>query len=206
MPAKAHVILLAHKDQPSFALEFDYQSVTGKLNYLAQTSRPDMMYTTHQIAKYSSDPRLPHSEAIMYLVRYLVRSRDVGICFSPNSSKGFECFCNANFSGNWNKSGAAYDPSTAKSRSGWIIFYAGCPIIWASKIQLQVSDPFYHWSWIYCSVNNPLRSSSNHVLTWRDEGQRFSSHMHSSACLLQGFRGQLRSPGIGTITKTSSTH
>jgi hypothetical protein len=27
----------------------------------------------------------------------------------------------------------------AKSRSGWIIFYAGCPISWASKLQSQVA-------------------------------------------------------------------
>ncbi len=31
------------------------------------------------------------------------------------------------------------DPSTAKSRSGWIIFYAGCPVSWASKLQSQVT-------------------------------------------------------------------
>jgi hypothetical protein len=31
------------------------------------------------------------------------------------------------------------DPSTAKSRSGWIIFHAGCPISWASKLQSQVA-------------------------------------------------------------------
>ena len=31
------------------------------------------------------------------------------------------------------------DPSTSKSRSGWIAFYAGFPIIWASKLQSQVT-------------------------------------------------------------------
>ena len=31
------------------------------------------------------------------------------------------------------------DPSTVKSRSGWVIFYAKCPIIWASKLQSQVA-------------------------------------------------------------------
>jgi hypothetical protein len=31
------------------------------------------------------------------------------------------------------------DPSTAKSQSGWIIFYAGCPVSWASKLQSQVA-------------------------------------------------------------------
>jgi len=30
------------------------------------------------------------------------------------------------------------DPSTAKSRSGWVIFYAECPVSWASKLQSQV--------------------------------------------------------------------
>ena len=35
VPTKAHTIFLAHKDQPKFALNFDYLSVTGKLNYLA---------------------------------------------------------------------------------------------------------------------------------------------------------------------------
>ena len=31
--------------------------------------------------------------------------------------------------------GAQQDPMTAKSRSGWIIQYVGCPITWASKLQ-----------------------------------------------------------------------
>ena len=35
VPAKLHITLLAHKDQPEFSLGFDYRSVTGKLNYLA---------------------------------------------------------------------------------------------------------------------------------------------------------------------------
>ncbi len=55
----------------------------------------------------------------------------------------FDCIrlnghCNATFSGNWNKPLASRDPATLKSRSGWIIFYAECPIIWASKLQSQV--------------------------------------------------------------------
>ena len=30
------------------------------------------------------------------------------------------------------------DPGTAKSQSGWIMFQAACPVIWASKLQSQV--------------------------------------------------------------------
>jgi hypothetical protein len=115
------------------------RSAVSKLNYLAQTTRSDIMYTTHQIAKYSSDRRQSHGEAILYLVRYLKKTRDIGLKFTPDPTKGFECYCDSDFSGLWNKEFASVDPSTANSQSGWIIFYAGCPISWASKLQSQVA-------------------------------------------------------------------
>jgi hypothetical protein len=101
--------------------------------------RPDIMYATHQIAKYLSDPRQSHGEAILYLVRYLKKTWDIGLKFTPDPTKGFECYCDSDFSGLWNKEFTPVDPSTAKSWSGWIIFYAGCPISWASKLQSQVA-------------------------------------------------------------------
>jgi hypothetical protein len=122
-----------------FDLDFNYRSVVGKLNYFTQTTYPDIMYATHQIAKYSSDPRQSHGEAILYLICYLKKARDLGLCFKPDSTKGFECYCDADFSGLWNKAFAPVDPSTSKSRSGWIIFYAECPVCWASKLQSQVA-------------------------------------------------------------------
>ena len=118
IPAKAHSVLsMASKGQPKFAWHFDYRSVIGKLNYLAQTSRPDIMYAVHQIARFSADPREPHGEAILYLARYLMKTRLLGIRFQPDPTKGFKCYCDADFSGNWNKSLAARDPATSKSRS-----------------------------------------------------------------------------------------
>jgi hypothetical protein len=97
------------------------------------------MYAMHQIAKYSSDPRQSHGEAILYLVRYLNKMRDIGLKFKPDPKKGFKCYCDADFSGNWNRELAPVDPSTTKSRSGWIIFYTGCPVSWASKLQSQIA-------------------------------------------------------------------
>jgi hypothetical protein len=139
VPAKVSLQIHAFKDEPPFDLDFNYGSAVGKLKYLAQTTRPDIMYATHQIAKYSSDPRQSHGKAILYLVCYLKKTRDLGLKFKPDPKKGFDCYCDANFSGNWNKAFASVDPSTAKSQSGWIIFYAGCPISWASKLQSQVA-------------------------------------------------------------------
>jgi hypothetical protein len=77
--------LRAFKDKPAFDLNFNYRSTVGKLNYLAQTTRPDIMYATHQIAKYLSDPRQSHGEAILYLVLcYLKKTRDLGLKFKPD--------------------------------------------------------------------------------------------------------------------------
>ncbi len=44
---KVSLRLHAFKDEPTFDLNFNYRSVVGKLNYLAQTTRPDIMYAIH---------------------------------------------------------------------------------------------------------------------------------------------------------------
>jgi len=98
VPAKVNEHVHAHLDKPPFSLNFNYRSMVSKLNYLAQTTRPDIMYATHQLAKYSSNPREPHGDAALYLVRYLKKSRDIGLRFTPDPEKGFECNCDANFS------------------------------------------------------------------------------------------------------------
>jgi hypothetical protein len=107
--------LQAFKDEPTFDLNFNYRSAVSKLNYLAQTTRPDIIYTMHQIAKHLSDPRQSHGEAILYLVRYLKKTHDLGLKFKPDPKKGFKCYCDADFSGNWNREFAPMDPSTTKS-------------------------------------------------------------------------------------------
>ncbi len=52
VPAKVSLWLNAFKNEQVFDLDFNYRSVVGKLNYLAQTTHPDIMYATatHQIA------------------------------------------------------------------------------------------------------------------------------------------------------------
>ena len=93
----------------------------------------------HQAAKYSTDPRLEHGEALVYIVKYFKATDHIGLHFKPDASKGFQWYCDADFAGNCNKEFAATNPSTAKSRSDWIVLYAACPIIWASKLQSQVA-------------------------------------------------------------------
>jgi hypothetical protein len=111
VPAKVSLQLHAFKDEPAFDLNFNYRSAVGKLNYLAHTTRLDIMYAMHQIAKYYSDPRQSHGEVILYLVCYLKKTQDLGLKFKADPKKGFECYCDADFSRHWNREFAPMDPS-----------------------------------------------------------------------------------------------
>ncbi len=48
VPAKVALQLHVFKDEPTFDLNFNYRFAVGKLNYLALTNRPDIMYAMHK--------------------------------------------------------------------------------------------------------------------------------------------------------------
>ena len=100
VPAKSSFMLHAFKNSTKLDLHFNYCSIVGKLNYLAQTIRPDIKYVIHQVTKSSFCPKQEHREAICYLFRYLKQTQDIGMKFKPERFKGFEDYCDADFSGN----------------------------------------------------------------------------------------------------------
>jgi hypothetical protein len=137
-PAMSSRILSSHLDSPAFDNNFHYRSVIGKLNYLEKSTRPDISYAVHQCARFTTNPRKEHGDAIRWLGRYLKGTRDKGIILKPNKSS-FEVYVDADFAGNWDKTIAAEDNSTARSRHGYIITYAGCPVTWASQLQHEIA-------------------------------------------------------------------
>ena len=80
------------------------------------------------------DQPVPHTEAVMRIARYLAGTKDKGVIMRPTGN-AFEIYADADFCGLWDKNTAIDDASTAKSRMGYVIKYANCPIIWASKLQ-----------------------------------------------------------------------
>jgi len=135
VPAASSKILQRCQAAPPFNQHFNYRSVVGKLNFLEKGTRPDIAYATHQIARFSEDPRRPHGEAIEHLCKYLEATKLDGIILDPNYDKSLEVFADADWAGNWYKPTAADDPSTAKSRTGYVVKFGNCPIVWASKLQ-----------------------------------------------------------------------
>ena len=45
----------------------------------------------------------------------------------------------ASHAGKWNRADAMLDATTAKSRTGYMIKYTGCPMLWASKLQTKIA-------------------------------------------------------------------
>ena len=139
IPAASTKILSRCREEPSVKCPFNYRKVIGKLNYLEKSSRPDIAYAVHQCARFCEDPKEQHINAVIYLTKYLKGTRNEGTIMKPNVNKSFEVWVDADFSGNWNKDTASVDPSTAKSRSGYVLTYGDCPIAWTSKLQTQIA-------------------------------------------------------------------
>ena len=136
--APSSTILWRDLDGIPFAEKWDYRSIIGKLNFLEKSTRPEIAYAVHQCARFASNPRQSHANAIKYLCRYLMSTKDKGLILRPDPTKSFEVHVDCDFAGNWEKEDAMSDPSTAKSRTGYIISFGGCPVIWASKLQTEV--------------------------------------------------------------------
>jgi hypothetical protein len=65
--------------------------------------------------------------------------KDKGIICRPND-RSVECYSDADFAGNWNKEESEFNRDhTARSRTGYIIKYAGCPLVWASRLQTEIA-------------------------------------------------------------------
>ena len=137
-PALATKILQPELDAPDYEPSFHYQSIIGKLNYLEKSTRPDLAYAVHQCARFSSNPKHLHADAVKCIGRYLLGTKDKGLILCP-TRHSFDCWVDANFVGNWNKTIAMEDVGTAKSRSGAVILYAACPLLWLSKLQSEIA-------------------------------------------------------------------
>jgi hypothetical protein len=137
-PAAPTVKLNRDPNGQPYKDDWHYRSVVGKMNFLEKSTRVDIAYSVHQCARFSADPKESHAKALKRIGRYLAGTKDKGLILNPRDHS-FECYVDADFVGNWDRVNADVDPSTAKSRTGYVITYGGCPMVWASKLQREVA-------------------------------------------------------------------
>jgi len=108
------------------------------LAYLANNTRPELSMAVHQCARFCNEPMLSHERAIKHIGKYLLKDPDRGLVFEPDDSKGIECYVDADFAGGWSQADSD-NAENVMSRTGYVITYAGCPILWGSKLQTEIA-------------------------------------------------------------------
>ena len=131
---------LLHKDLSGEKRKqhWNFRSAVGMLNYLANSTRPELAMAVHQCARFNNDPMLSHEREITRICRYLIATKDLGIVYKPNKNLGLQCFVDADFAGGWTQVDAG-NPENLMPRTGCVIMFAGCPILWSSKLQTEIT-------------------------------------------------------------------
>ena len=127
-PALSMVLLQKDPEGNPMHPEFNYHSVIF--------SCPNLVYTVHQCTCFSTNPKQLHTNAVKHIGCYLKGTPTLRITLCLDNQYSFQCWVDTDLSSNWMSEGAAADPMTVKSCSGWVITYKRCPIMWASKLRM----------------------------------------------------------------------
>jgi hypothetical protein len=122
----------------SWKYGWEYEGAIGMLTYITGSVRPDIAMATHQSLHFSVHPKRSHEQAVIVIGRYLLSTKEKGMLYKSNLSNGIEVFVDADFAGGWD-SANAMNAENVSSSTGYVIFYAGCPIFWQSKLQTEIA-------------------------------------------------------------------
>ena len=121
-----------------FNEKWEYANIVGMLMYLATNSRPDIAYAVNQCARFTHCTKQSHSTGIKRILRYLKGTRTKGMHICPTNKYNMDCYVDADFAGLWGSENDQ-DPVSVKSRTGFVVMFMGCPLLWMSKLQTQIA-------------------------------------------------------------------
>jgi hypothetical protein len=131
-------VLQPNPNAAPFDAPWNYRSIIGKLNFLAQNTRPDISMAVHMCARFVNQPNRTHQDAVKYLCRYLHYTRTRGLILTPTADNRLNAYVDSDFAGQWSHATCQLRDS-AVSRTGYVILYCGCPIHWVSKLQSEIA-------------------------------------------------------------------
>ena len=117
---------------------WNYRSVIGMMLYLSSNSRPDITFAVNQVARFAINPKKSHEVAVKRIARYLKGTLSRGMIIKPDGDMKLDMFVDADFAGMFNPDDSD-DPTSVKSRTGWVLTLGGVPITWSSKIQSEIA-------------------------------------------------------------------
>ena len=140
-----HAPLTKDDDGPEALGDYNYVSVVGMLLYLSGHSRPDIAYAVNCCARYMFHAKHSLKKALKRIGRYLKTTRNRGLVLNPVCGHDgvadilqVDDYPDADFAGMYGYEQPT-DPASAKSRTGFIINVANCPVLWLSKLQTETA-------------------------------------------------------------------
>lgn len=110
--------------------KFPYREAVGSLLYASNKTRPDLAFSVGYASRKLQNPSNQDAANVKRIFRYLNGTKSDGITFKKNGQLSLEAFSDADW---------AEDPSTRRSTTGYIVFFCGGPISWASRRQPNVT-------------------------------------------------------------------
>ncbi|XP_058449106.1 uncharacterized protein LOC131429072 [Malaya genurostris] len=107
-----------------------YRSLVGALMYIAVCARPDIAVSVAILGREFSTPCVKDWIAAKRVLRHLKGTADWKLRLGGLNKGDLEAFSDSDWAG---------DPTTRKSTTGFVVFFAGGAVSWASRRQSCVS-------------------------------------------------------------------
>jgi hypothetical protein len=140
-----------------------YQTLIGKLMYLAILTRPDISFALGRLSQYLGDPAEFHMSAARHILKYLRSTQDQGLVFNGMNQRGLIGYSDSDF---------ASTRSDRLSILGNVFMVADGPVSWMSKKQKSVATSTMDAE--YMAMCAAAKQSQWIALTLRDMG---SAHL-----------------------------
>jgi hypothetical protein len=131
VPASPDIILSADQcptdeNDPNAFDRTTFQSFVGMLLYISITARPDITTAVSSVARFSHNPGKTHWRAVLMILRYLKGTSRMRLKLGGNKKyPELKAYVDSDWAGD----------KSRKSRTGFVVFLSGSPIIWSSKLQ-----------------------------------------------------------------------
>ncbi|KAE9354746.1 hypothetical protein PR003_g3197 [Phytophthora rubi] len=118
------------KQEDDDPLPFDYRAAIGSLMYLDTYTRPDIAFSVGYLGRFVSSPTKKHCGAVNRILRYLVKTSNLGIMYSASDEIADKIVISGYCDADWSN-----DPETCKSITGHVMTIAGGAVACAARRQ-----------------------------------------------------------------------
>ena len=127
MPLDPNIKIVPNPDGSEGNKSNSYAQLLGELQFIANSTRPDIAFAINRLASYTVNPSMQHVIALKRILRYLAGTRDYGITYKnePKTLGSFHGYADASFR----------NRDDGKSTTGYVFKAAGGAITWRSNKQ-----------------------------------------------------------------------